>query len=148
VAIDAPLHTAYVANALDKTISAYDTVTRKQTKTVTAYGHYGAAAVDTVNHTVCFVSEWLTVPYCYDSSLKYSGTLDVGGTSIAIDSATHSHYAVNPSTTSITIVDGTTGKRSSITVGTTPTGVAIDPNSHLVYITDHDRSIVSIIKPT
>ena len=148
VAIDASLHTAYVANALDKTISAYDTVTRKQTKTVTAYGHYGAAAVDTVDHNVCFVSEWGAIPYCYDHSLKYSGTLDVGGTSIAIDSATHSRYGVNPSTTSMTIVDGTTGKRSSITVGTTPTGVTVDPTNHLVYISDHDRHAVAIIKPT
>ncbi len=45
VAIDAALPAAHVANALDKTISAHDTVTRKQTKIVTALGHFGAAAV-------------------------------------------------------------------------------------------------------
>lgn len=148
VAIDAVLHTAYVANALDKTISAFDTVSRKLTKTVTAYGHYGAAAVDTVDHHVCFVSEWGAIPYCYDSSLKSSGTLDVAGNSIAIDSVTHSRFAVTPKATSMTVVDGVTGKRSSITVGTTPTGVSVDPSSHLVYVTDHDRRTVVIVKPT
>jgi YVTN family beta-propeller protein len=148
VAVDASLHTAYVASALDKTIAAFDTATHKQTKKVTAYGQYGAAAVDTVSHTVCFSSEWLNIPYCYDSSLKSVGTLDVGGTSIAIDSVTHSHYSVNPKLTYMNVVDGTTGKRSSITVGTTPTGVTVDPNSHLVYITDHDRRALVIIKPS
>lgn len=146
VAVDEPLHTAYVANALDKTISAFDTVTHKQTKKVSAYGHYGAATVDTVDHTVCFASEWLEIPYCYDKSLKSSGILDVGGTSIAIDSVTHTRYGVNPDSTSMTVVDGTTGKRSSVAVGTTPTGVAVDPTSHLIYVTDHDRRTVVIVK--
>jgi hypothetical protein len=47
------------------------------------------------------------------------GTLDVVGNSIAIDSATHSRYGVNPKLTTMNVVDGTTGKRSTITVGTT-----------------------------
>jgi hypothetical protein len=68
---------------------------------------------------VCFSSEWLSTPYCHDSSLKSVGTLDVVGNSIAIDSATHSRYGVNPKLTTMNVVDGTTGKRSTITVGTT-----------------------------
>ncbi len=149
VAIDVTLRKAYVANALDGSMSVIDTTTRKTTSTTSVTWSMADATVDTVQHKVCFVVTSLSnMGYCYDGrTLKAVGGFSAGGTSIAIDSVTHSQFGTTPSTRGINAFDAVTRKSSQISVGVAPTGVAVDPTTHLVYVADHDGKAIFAVKP-
>ncbi len=74
---------------------------------------------------------------------------------LAVNTATHSLYVANVSSNTISVVD-TTGCSAStkhacsspvatVHVGSKPTGVAIDPETHSLYVTDSGGNTVSVI---
>jgi len=149
VALDPGLHRAYVMNSLDKTISIIDTSTHKITASRSPGYAPGAAAVDPVQHRLCVVStEQMKLQYCYDSALKTTSVAIANGDSIAVDAVTHSRYTVRTSARTLTVTDGTTGKTTTIRVGETPSGVAVDPTTHLAYVADHDGKTILVVRPS
>lgn len=149
VALDPGLGKAFVTNSVDKTLSVIDTNTRKVTTTKTLGWEPGAAAVDPVKRAVCIVNLLgMRLWYCYDASLKLTGVIGPSGDSVAIDSVTHNRYATRSTTKILEVVDGTTGKSTTIPVGQSPTGVAVDPSTHFAYVTDHDTKKVHVIRTT
>lgn len=147
VAVDASMGKAFVTNSVDKTVSVIDTNTRKVATTKTLAWEPGAVVVDPVKRAVCIVNpSGMRLWYCHDAYLKLTGVIGPSGDSVAIDSVTHSRYATRSATKTLEVVDGATGKSTTIPVGQSPTGVAVDSGTQLAYVTDHDTKRVLVIQ--
>jgi len=148
IAIDTSLHKAYVANGLDGAISVVDTGSHKVLTTVKLSYAMGSGAIDPTTHDVCFVvPSIMNMVYCYDAKWKLAGYGSPGGESFADDSVTHSSFGVHPALGELRIVDGVTKRGSSIPLHATPTGLAVDSSTHLVYVADHDGKAIQVIRP-
>ena len=148
IAIDASQHRAYIANSLDGSLTVVDTTSHKALPTVKLSYAMGSGAVDPVTHDVCFViPSLMNIVYCYDAKWKLDGYATSSGESFAIDSVTHSSFGASPALSELRVADGVTKKRVSIPLHATPTGVAVDPSTHLVYVADRDDKAIQVVRP-
>jgi YVTN family beta-propeller protein len=176
LAVDQSLHTLYVANNWDETLSVINTDSCNGTTqsscsvrppTVPVGGGPQAVAVDPSTNTVYtanFNDNNVSVTDAASCSAEVSaGCRDqlpeaqVGSApaGLAVDTATHSLYVADQGTNTISVID-TTGCNASTThgcsngmgtvhVGSKPTGVAIDPETHTLYVTDAGGNTVSVV---
>ncbi len=125
LAIDAARHTVYVANGNDGTVSVIDGTTCNATVTT---GCDRSTASVTVGH---------------------------GPNLLAVDQATDSVYVANGDDGTVSVIDAatcngtdTTGCRRTpptVTVGSQPDGVGIDPSTDTVYVANAGDGTVSVI---
>lgn len=147
VAVDGQLHRAYVVSQADKTVAVIDTQTHKVVRTEQKSPAFGAATIDLNQHIVCFADLTLSLNWCFDNSLKSAGYLYPTGTSIAVDSVTHSSFAIHSPGAGLSVRDAVTKQSSTVPVGPSSTGVTVDSTTHVVYVADHDSKRVVIVKP-
>jgi YVTN family beta-propeller protein len=176
LAVDPVLHTVYVANNWDETLSAINTDTCNGTTnsgcsarppTVPVGGGPEAVAVDPSTNTVYTAnfndnSVSVTDAASCDAEVTtgcrdLSPTAEAGSSplGLAVDVATHSLYVADEGSNTVSVID-TTGCSAATThacsrpiatvhVGSEPTGVAIDSETHSLYVTDAGGNKVSVV---
>ena len=67
---------------------------------------------------------------------------------MAVDPVTHAVYVTNNGDKTLSVIDGSRHNvRTTLDVGTHPSGVAVDPVTHTVYIANRDDDSVTVLKP-
>jgi len=64
---------------------------------------------------------------------------------VAVNPATSKAYAVNPLANAVTVVDASSGRAKSITVGTEPLAISINPQTNKIYVANSGSGTVSVI---
>jgi YVTN family beta-propeller protein len=151
VAIDSASHRLFILgdvttrNPLTFTISLsiVDTTTNAIITTVPGPAWPGALAVDTVNHRV-FAASW-----AFDETGKnLTRSAPPEPFSVAIDPSGHRLYSTTIAGT-VAVYDTTTYMPiATVTVSGSPTALAVDPATHLVYVSDLNHAVVSVINGT
>jgi len=175
LAVDQSLHTLYVANNQDETLSVIDTNTCNATThsscsirppTLQVGGGPQAVAVDPSTNTVYtanFNDNTVSVTDVASCNADVSTgcrrqlpTAQAGSTpqGMAVVTATHSLYVADAGSNTVSVIN-TAGCNASTTagcdsvatihVGSNPTGVAIDLATHSLYVTDAGGRTVSVI---
>ena len=164
VALDPSTHTVYVANSWANAVTVIDGSTHTVTATVPLGGSPDKIAVDSGSHTI-----YVTRGDVNNVTLKVGRAMSViDGTtrtvtadiptalwgSMAVDPDTHTVFAAtgpNSSDNAVSVIGGTTGTViTTIPISYSAYGVAVDPESHIVYVTGlvphHPYGAVSIIE--
>ena len=176
LAIDQPLHTAYVINNRDETLSVINVATCNGTVHTSCGGHQlttqvgagpQAVVADPATGTV-FVANSLTgtvslVAAAGCSALGTSGcrTVPPGVTvgsspdGLAVDGVTHSLYVANQGDNTVSVVgtarcnasnsSGCGDPVATVHVGDGPVGVVVDQATHTAYVVDNTGNTVSVI---
>jgi beta-lactam-binding protein with PASTA domain len=71
-------------------------------------------------------------------------TLPVAGSQIAVNAITHKTYVANGSGT-VTVVDGTTHAITTLEVGGSPSAIAVNPVTNMVYVANAPTNSVTVI---
>jgi YVTN family beta-propeller protein len=176
LAVDQGLHTLYVANNLDETLSVINTDTCDATThsgcsvrapTMSVGGGPQAVVVDPSTNTVYTANLNDNNVSIGDADScnaevssgcrKESPSARVGSEpeGVAADEANHSLYVADLGSDTISVIDtagcnsatthGCSKRIATIHVGSRPTGVAIDQQTHSLYVTDAGGSNVSVI---
>ena len=164
VAVDPATDTVYVTNYSSGTVSVIDGSTDAVTATISAGLRPTGVAVDPVTDTVYVTNlNPHTVSVIDGSTDAVTATISVGTVTlpwgVAVDPTTDTVYVANwgntargslsirrpiPSTHTVSVIDGSTNAVTSIiSVGTYPTGVAVDPTTDTVYVTNYSSGTVS-----
>jgi YVTN family beta-propeller protein len=177
--VDQALHTVFVANNKDETLSVINTDTCNGTvhsscsvrpPTTQIGGGPQAVALDPSTNTIYtanFTDNTVSVVNTGTCNAEVTtgcrppaptAPVGSGPTFLAVDEAVHTLYVANQGSNTVSVIN-TTGCSSSAThgcrhgeatvhVGTGPTGVAIDPGTHSLYVADSGGSTVSVIDTT
>jgi len=152
VAVDSAVHTAYVTNIDDDTVSVIDEASSTVTGTIGVGGGPFAVAVDPAVHTAYVTNGGNgTVSVIDETTGAVTGTITVGTgpDAVALDPSTHTVYVANGGAGTVSVIDETTGAvTSTITVGSDPSGVAVDPAGQTAYVTNLSDDTVSVIDET
>jgi YVTN family beta-propeller protein len=152
VALDPAVHTGYVTNINDDSVSVIDETSSAVTGTIGVGGGPFAVAMDTVAHTAYVTNGGNgTVSVIDETSGAVTGTIAVGAgpDGVAVDPAAHTVYVANGGAGTVSVIDETTGAvTATIAVGAGPDGVAVDPSLHLVYVANGGADTVSVIDET
>jgi len=177
--VDQALHTVYVANNLDETLSVINTDTCNgsvhsscsiRPPTTQVGGGPQAVALDPSTnavYTANFNDNTVSVVNAGTCSAEVTtGCRDqppaapVGSAPafLAVDEATHTLYVANQGSNTVSVIDTTACNASTtrgcrhgeatVHVGSGPTGVAIDPGTHSLYVADGGGNTVSVIDTT
>src|SRR6516165_3113296 len=156
VAVDPDTHTVYVANLGDNSVSVIDGSTRTVTATVpVGKSPWWGVAVDPGTHTVYVPNlDGDTVSVIDASTRTVTATVPVARTpvGVAVDPDTHTVYVANSGDGTVSVIDGSTrtvtatvpvgkGPHGVAPVGRGPGGVAVDPGTHTVYVTNNDDTV-------
>ncbi len=157
VAVDAGTHAIYTANGGDNTVSVIDGPSRTLTATAWAGGYPDGVAVDQGTHTVYVADkDGATVSVIDGSARTITATVRVGGApmGVAVDPNTHTVYVTDSHGWTVSVIDGpkhtVTGTmaekirdiRHVEFGGMAPSGLAVDPGSHTVYVANRgDNSV-------
>ena len=151
VGIDSPTHRLFILGDVSTlkplkftiSLSIVDTTTNAIITTVPGPNWPGGLAVDTVNHRV------LAASWVYDEagkSLYRSGPPEPFA--VAIDPPAHRLYETT-TTGTVGVWDSTTyAQIATVTVSGSATALAVDPSTHLVYVSDLNHAVVSVINGT
>jgi YVTN family beta-propeller protein len=174
--VDQALHTVFVANNKDETLSVINTDTCNGTThsgcsvrppTLQVGGGPQAVTVDPSTNTVYtanFNDNTVSVSDADSCNAEVTTgcrnappAARVGSEpeGLAVDEATHSLYVADLGSNTLSVID-TTGcdaatthgcgqRMATVHVGSQPTGLAIDPQTHSLYVTDAGGSTVSVI---
>jgi YVTN family beta-propeller protein len=147
VAVDPSTHTVYVANHDDNAVSVIDGSTRTVTATVPVGNLPVDLAVDPSTHTVYVANaNDGTVSVIDGATRTVTATVPVGEneSGVAVDPSTHTVYVTTekvsgnaPATgdNMVSVIDGATRTvTATVPVGSGPRGVAVDPDTHTVYV--------------
>ena len=166
VAVDPATDTVYVTNYSSGTVSVIDGSTDAVTATISAGLRPTGVAVDPVTDTVYVTNlNPHTVSVIDGSTDAVTATISVGTVTlpwgVAVDPTTDTVYVANwgntargslsirqpiPSTHTVSVIDGSTNAvTTTVTVGTRPVGVAVDPATDTVYVANADSDTVSVI---
>jgi YVTN family beta-propeller protein len=176
LAVDQGLHTLYVANNLDETLSAINTDRCNATTqsgcsvrppTMPVGGGPQAVVVDPSTNTVYTANfNDNSVSVGDTDSCNAEVTTDCRKVSpaarvglepegLAVDEATHSLYVADLGSNTVSVIDttgcnaatthGCSNRMATVHVGSQPTGMAIDPQTNSLYVTDAGGSTVSVI---
>ena len=161
VAVDPGTHTVYVANGGDNTVSVIDGPKRALTATAWAGGYPDGLAVDPGTHKVYVADRDDAMVAVIDGSAHtITATVHVGGRpmGVAVDQNTHTVYVTDSRGWTVAAIDG---PKRTVTAtmaerprdirhvefgGMAPSGVAVDPGSHAVYVTNHGDNSVWVIE--
>jgi len=78
-----------------------------------------------------------TVPVSIDGGMEFPGGMGVGRRAVDVNSTTSRVYVTVPDSNSVSVIDGTTNTVvATVPVGESPTGVAVNPTTNLIYVTD------------
>jgi len=151
VAVDPAVHTAYVTNIDDDTVSVIDEASSAVTGTIGVGGGPFAVAVDPAVHTAYVTNGGNgTVSVIDETTGAVTSTIAVGAgpDGVAVDSAAHTAYVANGGAGTVSVIDETTGAvTATIAVGSGPAGVAVDSAAHTAYVTNL-AGTVSVIDET
>lgn len=154
LAVDPSTHTLYAAgggsSAGESFASVIDGSRLTVTETVTTTGFFTAAAVDSGLHKAFFSGCCLAKMWELDGPTDTQiSSLTVPGTAgVAVNSTTHRAYVTNGNTDSgaVSVVDTSTGLIvTTVAVGSSPAGVAVDANTNVVYVSNARDNTVSVI---
>ena len=161
VALDPGTHTVYVANSEDNTVSVIDGPTRTLAATAWAGTYPDGVAVDPGTHTVYVANSGnATVSVIDGSTHTVTATVHVGGRplGVAVDPNTHTVYVTDSHGWTVSVIDG---RKNTVTAtmaekprdirrvefgGMAPWGLAVDPGSHTVYVTNRGDHSVWVIE--
>jgi len=143
VAVDQKTDTIYADNQYDPMDYGSVYVIDGRTNSVTAMitvGHYpNGIAVDSVTDRVYVANtEDHTVSVIDGRTNAVTGTIPVGYTfGVAVNQRTDRIYVVENAENSVSVIDGHTNHvTATIPVGSYPTGIAVNPRTGVVYVTN------------
>jgi YVTN family beta-propeller protein len=159
VAVDPTTHTVYVAS-LDG-VSVIDGTHSTVIADVPIGGFPAGVAVDAGTQTVYVLNGNNTVSVIDERTNTVTATVTIGygpfafGGGVAVDPTTRTVYAASENTegsvapenaSTVTVIDGNTDEvMTKIAVGGNPSGVAVDPSSHTVYVANGLDNTLSVI---
>ena len=164
VALDPSTHTVYVANSWANAVTVIDGSTHTVTAAVPLGGSPDKIAVDSGSHTIYVtrgdvnnVTHKVGRAMSVIDGTTRTVTADIPTAlwgSMAVDPDTHTVFAAtgpNSSDNAVSVIGGTTGTViTTIPISYSAYGVAVDPESHIVYVTGlvphHPYGAVSIIE--
>ena len=142
---------AYVSNYFSETVSVINTLTNTVSATLTVGGYYPDAIVSTPDGTQVYVA-------CFNSPGTASAintatnavtNISVGNNPRAIAITGTKAYVCNGSSGTVSVIDtGTNTVSATITVGTTPSAIAITPNGSKAYVCNRGAGTISVINTT
>src|SRR5882757_6336539 len=157
VAADPDTHAVYVANSDDNTVTVIDGSTRTLAATAWAGAYPDGVAVDPGTHTVYVANSGSATVSVIDGATRtVTATVRVGGRpmGVAVDPNTHTVYVTDSRGWTVSVIDGW---KHTVTAtmaekprdirrvefgGMAPSGLAVDPGSHTVYVTNRgDHSV-------
>jgi YVTN family beta-propeller protein len=148
LAVDPSSHTVYVANVLDNTLSVIDA----KTHTVTATIHVGryplGVAVDPGSHTVYVTNHRDDTVSVIDANTRaVTATIPVGEGpwEVAVDLGGPTVWVINRRDDTVSVIDANARTVTATIPCYQPGGVAVDPDSHTVYIAS--AGFVSMYEP-
>jgi YVTN family beta-propeller protein len=151
VAVDPAVHTAYVTNINDDSVSVIDETSRTVTGTIGVGGGPFAVAMDATDHTAYVTNGGNgTVSVIDEATGAVTATIAVGAgpDAVAVDPTDHTVYAANGGADTVSVIDETTGAvTGTIAVGANPSAVAVDPVAHTAYVVNL-AGTVSVIDET
>ncbi len=146
LAVDPSTHTVYVANA-DNTVSVIDGATRTVTATVPVGKGPVDLAVDASTHTVYVANADNTVSVIDGTTRTVTATVPVGKgpVDLAVDPGTHTVYVTTGRRCAnagfcygdgtVSVIDGATRTvAGAVSLEGDTTGLAVDPDTHTVYV--------------
>ena len=154
VAVNEGDDTVYVTNLGGNSVWVINGRTRTVDDTITVGGLPFGVAVNQGDDTVYVTNQGsFTVSVINGRTRTVAGTITVGGAPIgvAVDQGDDTVYVTNYGSGTVSVINGKTGVLTddTITVGTTPRGVAVvdgsGTNAGLVYVTNFADSTVSVI---
>ena len=154
VAVNEGDDTVYVTNLGGNSVWVINGRTRTVDDTITVGGLPLGVAVNQGDDTVYVTNQGsFTVSVINGRTRTVAGTITVGGAPIgvAVDQGDDTVYVTNYGSGTVSVINGKTGVLTddTITVGTTPRGVAVvdgsGTNAGLVYVTNFADSTVSVI---
>jgi len=152
VAVDSAVHTAYVTNINDDSVSVIDEATNAVTNTIGVGGGPFAVAVDSADHTAYVTNGGNgTVSVIDETTGAVTATIKVGAgpDGVAVDSSAHTAYVANGGARTVSVIDEAKGTvTATIHVGSDPSAVAVDPTTHTAYVTNLVGDSVSVIDET
>ncbi|MBI2888161.1 MAG: hypothetical protein HYY02_13285 [Chloroflexi bacterium] len=152
IAADPDQGLVYVANSSGKSVTILDAATGAVTGTVALSGGAYAVAVDRSTHLAYVTVQaapWTIVAIngrtkSIEAQVPLNLRLSLSG--IAVDPGSRL-YAADYDTGTVTVIDiGSGGPRevSLFPAGLFPRGVAVDPATHLIYVTESGSNLVNI----
>ena len=148
LAIDTDAHRLYTANIGDKTVSVIDTGTNTVIATIRVGKTTARVAIDPSAHLLYASNpDDDTVTVIDTAKNEVTNTIPVGSFpwSLAVDGSAHKIYTADTHSNDLSLIDGPTGKVSTVTVGTPPSRVAFDATTHIVYVTHEEENSVSAV---
>ena len=154
VAVDPSTHTVYVANSDNNAVSVIDGATRTVTATVPVGNFPVALAVDPSTHTVYVANRNDNTVSVIDGAPRtVTATVPVGAdeSGVAVDPGVNTVYVTTermcgnaPCTSKnmVSVIDGATRTvTATVPAGANPRGVAVDPDTHTVYVANYDGTV-------
>ncbi|MEZ0367112.1 serine/threonine-protein kinase [Mycobacterium sp. pUA109] len=159
VAVDSALHTAYVTDTHDGTVSVIDTTTNTVTTTIKVGRLAAGVAVDQDTHTAYITNiDDRTVSVIDAKSDTVTTTIPVRISpetpsvdlleGIAVDPSTHVVYVTSGRESGAVLGLDSKSVIANIPVGEWPGRIAIDPTSHTAYTANKDGNSLSVIDTT
>lgn len=148
IAVDGSAGRAYVVNSLDNSLSIVDTGTVTLLRTQALGYPTSGVAVDSAQKRVCLVRPpALNMVFCHDEEFTRTGMYEPVGDVLAIDSVRHDRYGVDRSLRTLTAADALTGDETTVHLEHTPTGIAVDEVTRMVYVALPDDTSIWMASP-
>lgn len=148
IAVDGSAGRAYVVNSLDNSLSIVDTGTVTLLRTQALGYPTSGVAVDSAQKRVCLVRPpALNMVFCHDEEFTRTGMYEPVGDVLAIDSVRHDRYGVDRSLRTLTAADALTGDETTVNLEHTPTGIAVDEVTRMVYVALPDDTSIWMASP-
>ena len=153
VAVNPNTNKIYVTNLSSNTVSVIDGVTNNVIATVPVGQNPYGIAVNPVTNKIYAASISGGLDVIDGNTNSVVSTIPVSvGQEVAVNPVTNKIYAASSANNAVDVIDGTTDSIvSTISVGYTPLGVAVNPNTNMIYVSENpiwngpNEGIVSVI---
>jgi YVTN family beta-propeller protein len=157
IVADPAAGSVYVANSDANTVSVIDVANNTVTATIPVGPAPDSMAVDTAAGTVYVADGGANTVSVIDMATRtVTATITVSpddaGATVAVDPAAGIVYAATPSTDGsdgvMAVIDAATNNvTTTFATSPEPSAVAVDPATHILYVTDNSKDTVSVISP-